>query len=372
MKVTINKTDFLNLTKNVFDIGKKINNNIYLTINGKANFINLSEETIIKVSLHPIGETINGECIIPIKLYDIVKTLPVNRDDTITLYKENDNICILYANNITKLPINDITKWKEQFKTLSTFVSTKINAKFTIDPNLLLQMASMVVFATTSMDYRYSLTGILIELFEDKIRLAAGDGYRIAISDFYTTLPPEIKDTKYIISKKLFTELKKITKKYMKEATITISKTHIGINLGDISINSKLIDDTFPDYTKNLPVNSTTPITINSTELNEKMKKVDTLKIPFVTLNVNTNVLELSAQNESGEIKESLPCIYNGLPLLFRLDTKHLIEYLLIIKRADIEIHCTTSEYPVMIKLTKTSFLDSKLDYNYVISPVKL
>ena len=95
----------------------------------------------------------------------------------------------------------------------------------------------------------------------------------------------------------------------------------------------RLIEGTFPEYTKVIPKNNTNIITLSRTDLLNATRRVAVCanqSTGQILLNVNENTLEISAQDLdfSMSANETLSCNYQGEPMRIAFKSQFLIEIL--------------------------------------------
>ena len=366
MRIIISKKDFLASVKNIFDLSKKLNKGVLLAVaNGSMSVIGFNEDIIEKLAFSDITIEEEGSVVVSFDFFSIVKSIAVDKEDAITLYTENSDICILYNSSVTKSPIKSITEWKQALVATSSYASNPPILKLDVNPLDLFTMYSAASFATTSTDYRNSLTGVLLQTGGTFLRLLSGDGYRVAFTTLQ--LPNPVAAYRAVVPKKLFLEAKKYYKKGLKTITLSLSITQLSFTVDKTTIAGKLIEDPYPDYATNLPQPAANPITINADELRKQAKTIDTIKPTFLIVSVDSNTLTISATSQNGEYKETVNCLYSGQPIEFKIDTKHLLDYLSTEPVGNIIIHTSTPDKPIMFY----TIIPDTIQYTYTTASVK-
>ncbi len=130
----------------------------------------------------------------------------------------------------------------------------------------LIQIIDKTRFAISTEETRYYLNGIFLHVAEDStgpvLKAAATDGHRLAR---YTVTRPEgaagMPDV--IVPRKCVGEIRKLLDEAEGNVEISLSASKIRFQLGNAVLTSKLIDGTFPDYSRVIPT------------ANDKLLKVD-------------------------------------------------------------------------------------------------
>lgn len=376
MQITITKKDFLLITKNLFDIGKKENRDIYLSLNETRLKLSIATEDNLTMTTYPIPFTIKavvnefGECILPQKVFETIKNLITEKDDEITIKANDNEIIITHNTNTLSISTTSVQEWKEKLNKSITYINKKLTT-ITISPSIFMNMYQQTVFASANTDFRTSLTGVLLETNINKIKIIAGDGYRVSVVEEKESDATIL--TRSVIPKKAFLELKKYLKKSIKNLTITIGETFINFTCDGLYLSWKLIADTFPDYAVNIPELQNNPAVISTNDIVQYIKEIDAIKSPTISFTLQPTSLEIATTNsEFKQVINYCSSTYVGEGVTFKMDTKHLLEYLSILGDGEIQIHTISENKPVLFKFTPAkTILDDELKYTYVFSPVR-
>jgi DNA polymerase III subunit beta len=123
-----------------------------------------------------------------------------------------------------------------------------------VDPQVLREMIGLVEFAAASDDSRPVLAGVLIRFDEDRITMAAADGFRLAVREGELASPvPERLDV--IVPARALRELARIIadKTEPIELKVTPNRGQLIVQTSDTEFYSRLIDGTFPDFRQIVP-----------------------------------------------------------------------------------------------------------------------
>lgn len=123
-----------------------------------------------------------------------------------------------------------------------------------VDPKTLREMIAQVEFAAASDDSRPVLAGVLLRFDDDRLTLAAADGFRLAVREGALAAPvPERLDI--IVPARALRELARIIadREELIELTVTPSRGQLVVRTDDVEFYSRLIDGTFPDFRQIVP-----------------------------------------------------------------------------------------------------------------------
>ena len=181
------------------------------------------------------------------------------------------------------------------------------NINFKIKTKEFVNLIKYTQFSMLSNETRYNLNGICIHTSEikgeKKIASASTDGHRLSTvytEDSYN----DIKDFNIIIPAKLVSQILNVfndSKLASSEIDISINENKIQICCEGISIISKLINATFPEYNALIPKDNDIILKINSKILSDAIERVITVtsdKFRGIKININKDKLEILAYGE--------------------------------------------------------------------------
>ena len=118
-------------------------------------------------------------------------------------------------------------------------------------------MIDKTQFAISTEETRYYLNGIYLHTATagkaDTLRAVATDGHRLA--QYEIPLPSGAKGMPgVIVPRKTVGEVQRLIEDSDAEIAIELSQAKIRFTIGDVTLTSKLIDGTFPDYARVIPV----------------------------------------------------------------------------------------------------------------------
>jgi len=139
----------------------------------------------------------------------------------------------------------------------------------------LLELFRKTAYATGENDTKYVLSGMLIQV-EGRLRIVASDGHRLVVAETEVTGPPaEVHNA--IVSRKAVAEIQKL----LGEGdggdgapTLYLSKWHAGLQWGRIAITARLMEGTYPDYRKFIPMGNHRKIVATKSELDGALRRV--------------------------------------------------------------------------------------------------
>jgi DNA polymerase III subunit beta len=177
-------------------------------------------------------------------------------------------------------------------------------------------MVRQVAKAVSRDEARPILTGILLVIDSDEIKMVATDSYRLAIrsSKIETSAAERIE---VVVPGKALEEVPKIAGS-AETVTMGVSSNQIVFKAGDTTYVTRRIEGSFPDYGKLVPADGSTRMTVDRVELLEAAQRVSLLaqhNAP-VRMKIADSTLTLSAVTQDvGEASEDLMVETTGDPL---------------------------------------------------------
>ena len=192
-------------------------------------------------------------------------------------------------------------------------------------------------FAISTEETRYYLNGIYLHMVEDgapMLRAVATDGHRLAQADF--PLPDGAAGTglatagRNTIPRKTVLELQKLVEEEEGIVRIGVSDTKIRFEFGGVVLTSKLIDGTFPDYTRVIPEGNDKDMEVDGKKFAEAVDRVSTISTErsrAVKLNMEEGRLVLTVTNpDSGSATEELGVAYSSDALEIGFNARYLLD----------------------------------------------
>lgn len=217
-----------------------------------------------------------------------------------------------------------------------------------------------VQFAASTDETRAYLNGVYFHVVEeevegDKIKLlrtVATDGHRLAKADMPCPAGADAMPA-VILPRKCVTELKKLTDD-ARDITLTVSDKKIQAEASDITLTSKVIDATYPDYDRVIPKGNPTQLVVARRSLLQAVDRVSILsheKTRSVRFNAIENALALSANNPDQEnANEEVKAEYAGSPIEIGFNAKYLSDIGTQITGDDIQFYLKDASSPVLVK----------------------
>jgi DNA polymerase III subunit beta len=133
-----------------------------------------------------------------------------------------------------------------------------------------------------------------------------------------------------IIPRKTVHELHRLVEDSTGAVVIGASLTKVRFEIGTITLTSKLIDGTFPDYGRIIPLANDKELKVPNVKLKTAVYRVSTISSDrgrAVKLNISADKLVLSVNNPDGSsATEEIGVEYNAQPLEIGFNARYLLD----------------------------------------------
>jgi len=188
-------------------------------------------------------------------------------------------------------------------------------------------------FAISTEETRYYLNGIYLHAAERNgsrvLRAVATDGHRLASVEGPL---PNTADRMpgVILPRKTVSELRKLIDETVDDVEVELSETKIRFTFDNVILTSKLIDGTFPDYERVIPVGNDKEMVVDCksfAEAVDRVSAISTEKSRAIKLSLTNGTLVLSASSpESGTATEELEVSYQGEAMEIGFNSSYLLD----------------------------------------------
>jgi DNA polymerase-3 subunit beta len=195
------------------------------------------------------------------------------------------------------------------------------------------RLIDKTAFAISTEETRYYLNGIYLHLASKgkttTLRAVATDGHRLA--QFELPLPGGAEGMPgIIVPRKTVGEVQRLIEGNESEVTVELSQGKIRFTIGEAVLTSKLIDGTFPDYARVIPLGNDKELIVDKKEFEQAVDRVSTVSSErgrAVKLSLNSGKLMLSVTNpDSGSANEELEVEYGAEPLDIGFNSRYLLD----------------------------------------------
>ena len=243
---------------------------------------------------------------------------------------------------------------KEDFPVMA---SSEYASNFSANAAILRRLFDKSKFAISTEETRYYLNGVYMHIAEGdggkKLRCVATDGHRLARID--AEMPEGAADMPgVIVPRKTVGELRKLLDDDDMMIAVSVSETKVRFATPQITLTSKVIDGTFPDYTRVIPQGNTRKLEVDAADFARAVDRVATVsseRSRAVKLQLDEDRLILSVNApDSGAAEEELAVAYSDEKLEIGFNAKYLLEIASQVDRENAVFMFNSSGDPTLMR----------------------
>ncbi|HWW65451.1 MAG TPA: DNA polymerase III subunit beta [Sphingomonadaceae bacterium] len=296
-------------------------------------------------------------------LFDIARKLPEGGQVSLSAAEGKMQVVAGRARfNLQTLPRDDFP----------VIAEGDLPTRFELPAATLRQIIDKTRFAISTEETRYYLNGIFLHVSDEAqpvLKAAATDGHRLA----RVTVPrpdgaagmPDV-----IVPRKCVAELRKLLDELDGTVEVSLSPTKIRFGLGSAILTSKLIDGTFPDYSRVIPVANDKLLKIDPKSFMEGVDRVATIaseKTRAVKMALERDKITLSVTSpENGTAAEEVSGDYGSDGFEIGFNARYLLDILGQIEGDTVEVHLADAAAPTLIRE------NDKAPALYVLMPMRV
>ena len=296
------------------------------------------------------------------KLYEIAREAPA---DALQLKRlENEWVEVKSGKSVFKIVGLDA----REFPQFPKFDGEKLTS---IPATVVREMVERTIFAVSTDETRYNLSGVFIEQSRDgKARMVATDGHRLALIEKSVGALGLNKGV--ILPRKGLGELRRLVEG-AEDGLVSLGfKENMGfVTKDNMELSMRLIEGDFPDYTKVIPKENPYVAKIDQDEFLHALRRVSILsseRYKGIKVDFKSGKILVSASNpDLGEAVEEIEVEYEGKALSVGFNARYLLDVLAVLG--------TGGEVDVLLKDEVSPSIVRKggdEEYLYVVMPMRL
>jgi DNA polymerase-3 subunit beta len=332
MKVTVERTELLRSLGHVHRVVERRNTIPILAnvlVRAAQSRLSLKATDLDLEVTEPVPAEIGtaGAITVPAHMfYEIVRKLPDGSQVGIEALGDRASLAIKAGRSrftLQTLPESDFPD----------LAAGDMTHKFTLPAGELKRLIDKTQFAISTEETRYYLNGIYLHTPASNdapvLRAVATDGHRLAQYEF--PAPDGAAGMPgVIIPRKTVGELQRLIENGEAEIGVELSPSKVRFTLGEMVLTSKLIDGTFPDYARVIPLANDKLLKVDKKDFEAAVDRVSTVSSErgrAVKLSLSGPRLLLSVTNpDSGSATEELEVEYDGEPLDIGFNSRYLLD----------------------------------------------
>lgn len=300
-------------------------------------------------------------------LYDIVRKLPDGGEVMLEINPEGNFVSVVSGRSNFRLQCLP----KADFPELS---AGEFSHSFKFEAPALKRLVEATQFAISTEETRYYLNGIYVHVLDDegtlKLRAVATDGHRLAKVELEAPHGSEGMPG-IIIPRKTVGELHKLLGEEIDEPVlIELSDAKIRFSIGSVVLTSKLIDGTFPEYQRVIPVANDKKLVLNRAAFSASVDRVSTISSDrgrAVKLSIAADQLTLTVNNpDSGTAEDQLPAEYKDEAMEIGFNSRYLLDITSQLSGEDVIFMLADTGSPTLVRESEMA------DALYVLMPMRV
>ena len=358
MKATIERATLLRCLSHVQSVVERRNtipilSNVLIEAEGNGLKV-MATDLDLQVVEHIEAASVESEGSITVSahlLFDIARKLP--EGSQVSLETTENRMDVKAGRSRFKLP----TLPRDDFPVI---VEGDLPTSFSLPAKTLAEMIDRTRFAISTEETRYYLNGIFLHVSDEDqpvLKAAATDGHRLAR---FTLARPEGAEgmPDVIVPRKAVAELRKLLDEKMDgDVQIDLSASKIRFTMGGeggVVLTSKLIDGTFPDYSRVIPTGNDKLLKIDPKSFFSGVDRVATIateKTRAVKMGLDKDRVTLTVTSpDNGTASEELAAEYGSDGFEIGFNATYLKDILSQIDSDQVEIHLADAGAPTLIR----------------------
>ncbi|MEM6824720.1 MAG: DNA polymerase III subunit beta [Pseudomonadota bacterium] len=332
MKISIERAALLKAVAQAQSVVERRNTipilaNVLIEAEGDSATFRATDLDIEVVDRAPAQVGRAGATTVPaVTLHDIVRKLPDGALVSLTEEAGSGKLVVTAGRSTFALA----TLPREDFPVMT---STEYGSNFAAAAPLLRRLFDKSKFAISTEETRYYLNGVYMHVATgdegQALRCVATDGHRLARID---AVLPQGAETMpgVIVPRKTVGELRKLLDDDDAEIAVSVAETKVRFATPNITLTSKVIDGTFPDYSRVIPEGNARKLEVDAAEFARAVDRVATVsseRSRAVKMSLDEDKLVLSVNApDSGAAEEELAVAYGDDHLEIGFNAKYLLE----------------------------------------------
>lgn len=312
-----------------------------------ANDMDLGIETTVD------GDVLDKGCIaLEAKLFsEIVRKLP---DSEVTIETDDNNKALIKCE---KAKFNIAGKDGEDFVALPEIEKTNF---ITLSQFSLKEIIRQTIFSISDNESNRMMSGELLQIDQDQLRLVSLDGQRISIRKI--SLKESYDPIKAVIPGKTLNEISKILSGDMDDdVRIYFTDRHVLFEFDQTVVVSRLLEGEYFQIDKMISSDYNTKITINKKELQGCIERASLLireseRKPII-INVTDGSMEMKIQSAMGSMNEDIDISKEGRDIMIGFNPKFILDALRVIDDEEITMYLVNPKAPFIIKNDEQSYI---------------
>jgi len=259
----------------------------------------------------------------------------------------------------------------EEFPVISEDELEGAKVEYKLKSSILKDMIKQTIFSVSLDPSKVILTGELLEISDNTLRVVAVDMFRISYRS--AKFAEDSPDASAVVPAKALNELSRaISGDNEEEISFYFTEKRAYFETKGFTMSVRLLEGEFIRYNQIFNQDFTTMIVINRTALLGSLERSVLVAMEnrqiSITLDIKDDLLVITSQSEKGQTYDEIPCETDGTDMQIFFNPKYLLDALRAIDEENIALKFNTSRSPCTIQsLTE----EGLTEYKYLIVPLR-
>ena len=304
----------------------------------------------------------DGSAVLPGHFFvDFVRKLPVGE---LTISTTQSNRATLSCGGIRS---NITCSGAEQFPRIPAF---EAKTRVTVPQSLLRSMIQRTAFAISSDETHKILTGSLLEVNPNEVRVVALDGFRLAVC--FGAVDTAESDVKAVIPGRVIQEVAKIINgEGSATVTLALAGSQLMIEMEKVKIFATLLEGEYINYRQIIPKAFRTVVKVcDKAALIQCVDRAALMaregKSNLIKLSIQSDIMNITSNAEMGDFSEEVAIENTGEPLDIAFNVKYIQDALRNIEEDTFLMKFNAPVHPCVITA------ENEENYLYMVLPVRI
>ena len=356
MRTTVERAELAKALGHVHRVVERRNTipilgNVLLRADGGRLELKATDLDLEVVESIPADVKLAGATTVPAHMfYDIVRKLPEGAEVAIEAAADKGTLTVRAGRARFQLQTLPETDFPD-------LTAGEFSHKFALSALDLRRLVDKTQFAISTEETRYYLNGIFLHTVTadggELLRAVATDGHRLAQIELAAPIGARAMPG-VIVPRKTVAEVQRLLDDGSTEVSIELSTVKIRFAFAGTVLTSKLIDGTFPDYARVIPVGNDKTLIVDKGDFIAAVDRVSTVSSErgrAVKLSLAEGKLTLTVTNpDSGSATEEIEADYAADPLEIGFNSRYLLEIAGQISGEEAELKLADPGSPTLLR----------------------
>ena len=231
---------------------------------------------------------------------------------------------------------------------------------------------TQTVMAASADEASPVLTGVLMQIDENRLTLAATDRHRLAVKTLEVRVNGTAPVSSVIVPARHLNEVARAVNASRPAVGVSFSESRnqVFFSMRDVEISSRLIEGTYPNYAQVIPAESSTTVNLQTAALLREARTAAVLARDAanpVRLQVGEGTLTLRAQTaEVGDDEAPLSASVKGDDVQIAFNARYVLDALSVLDSDEVQLSFNGALHPGVIRPA------GRDDYLCIIMPVRV